>query len=48
MRVEERFRVKAPIERVWEFMLDPERIGPCIPGYEKIEVLGENVYGSSV
>ena len=48
MFVEERFHVKAPIQRVWQFMLDPEKIGPCIPGCEKIEVVGDNVYESSV
>jgi carbon monoxide dehydrogenase subunit G len=48
MRVEERFRVKAPIQRVWEFILDPEKIGPCVPGCEKIDIVGENVYESSV
>jgi len=48
MFVEEKFRVKAPIQRVWQFMLDPEKIGPCIPGCEKIEVVGDNVYESSV
>lgn len=48
MLVEEKFRVKAPIQKVWEFMLDPEKIGPCVPGCEKIEVVGENVYESSV
>ena len=48
MRVEEKFRVKASIDRVWQFLLDPERIGPCIPGCENVEVVGENVYESKV
>ncbi|MBW2056449.1 MAG: carbon monoxide dehydrogenase subunit G [Deltaproteobacteria bacterium] len=48
MLVEERFRVKAPIQEVWDFLVDPEKIGPCVPGCEKIEVVGENVYESSV
>lgn len=48
MLVEEKFRVKAPIQKVWQFMLDPEKIAPCIPGCEKIEVVGDNVYESSV
>jgi carbon monoxide dehydrogenase subunit G len=48
MIVNENFRVKAPIEEVWQFMLDPEKIGPCIPGCEKIEVVGENTYESTI
>ncbi len=48
MIVQETFRVKAPIQKVWQFMLDPEKIGPCIPGCEKIEILGENTYESTI
>jgi carbon monoxide dehydrogenase subunit G len=48
MLVKETFRVKAPIQKVWEFLLDPEKIGPCIPGCEKIESLGENAYESTI
>ncbi len=48
MLVEQKFRVKAPIQKVWDFILDPEKIGPCIPGCEKVEVVGGNVYESSV
>jgi len=48
MLVEQRFLVKAPIQEVWDFMLDPEKIGPCIPGCEKVEVVGDGVYESSV
>jgi carbon monoxide dehydrogenase subunit G len=48
MLTEERFRVKAPIQRVWDFMLDPEQIGSCIPGCQEIHVIGDNVYKSSV
>jgi carbon monoxide dehydrogenase subunit G len=48
MRVHETFRVKAPIQKVWQFLLDPEKIGFCIPGCEKIEILGENAYRSII
>ena len=48
MLVKETFRVKAPIQKVWEFLLDPEKIGPCIPGCEKIEPLRENAYESTI
>lgn len=48
MHVHETFRVKAPIQKVWQFLLDPEKIGFCIPGCEKIEILGENAYRSII
>jgi carbon monoxide dehydrogenase subunit G len=31
--------IRAPRKRVWDFMTDPEQIGPCAPGVEKIEVI---------
>jgi carbon monoxide dehydrogenase subunit G len=31
--------IKAPRKRVWDFMTDPEQIGQCAPGVEKIEVV---------
>ena len=44
MVVNENFRIKASIGRVWQFMADPEKIGSCIPGFERVEVLGDNRY----
>lgn len=48
MFAEEKFRVRAPIQRVWEFMSDLKKIGPCIPGCEKIEAVGENTYEMTI
>ena len=31
--------IRAPRKQVWDFMTDPEQIGQCVPGVEKIEVL---------
>jgi carbon monoxide dehydrogenase subunit G len=31
--------IRAPRKRVWDFMTDPEQIGQCLPGVEKIEVI---------
>jgi carbon monoxide dehydrogenase subunit G len=30
--------IKAPRERVWAFVIDPNQVGPCGPGVESIEV----------
>jgi carbon monoxide dehydrogenase subunit G len=45
---DQKFRVKSPINTVWEFLLDPEKIGACIPGCDKIEVTGENAYKAMI
>jgi carbon monoxide dehydrogenase subunit G len=42
--IEERFTVQAPPEAVWDFLLDPRRLAPCIPGCEGLEVLDERTY----
>jgi carbon monoxide dehydrogenase subunit G len=41
---EERFVVQAPVEAVWAFLRDPERVGPCIPGAERIDVIDDRHY----
>ena len=32
MRLEQAFEVQAPIEQVWEALIDLERVAPCLPG----------------
>lgn len=34
MKLEHSFTVKAPLETVWETMIDVERVAPCLPGAE--------------
>ena len=34
----------APIDRVWELLMDPARFTPCIPGCDKFEADGEDRY----
>jgi carbon monoxide dehydrogenase subunit G len=48
MFTDEKFRIKAPIQRVWDFIVDPKQIGSCIPGCEHVEVVGENAYKTTV
>jgi carbon monoxide dehydrogenase subunit G len=31
--------IHAPRKRVWDFLTDPNQIGPCAPGVEKIETV---------
>ncbi len=48
MLIDEKFTVKAPLQKVWDFLLDPEKIGSCVPGCEKIEITEKNTYLSIV
>lgn len=36
-KIEERFEVKAPVERVWNYLIDPKRVVHCLPGAELLE-----------
>ncbi len=43
MKLEQSFEVAAPLERVWEALIDVERVAPCLPG---ASVTGKNEDGS--
>ena len=36
-KIEERFEVQAPVERVWQYLIDPQRVVACLPGAELLE-----------
>jgi uncharacterized protein len=38
------FEVAAPIDRVWETMLDVERVAPAVPGAQVLEKTGDDAY----
>jgi carbon monoxide dehydrogenase subunit G len=44
MVVAEQIRVQAPIQRVWDMLLEPETLQACLPGIETIERLDERNY----
>ncbi|MGE0735659.1 MAG: CoxG family protein [Alphaproteobacteria bacterium] len=48
MKIEESFTVAAPIDKVWTVITDPEKVAPCIPGCQGVEVLGPNKYRSRI
>jgi len=48
MKIEDSFRVAAPVDRVWQFITDPEQVGPCLPGCQSIEVTDPNKYRATV
>ena len=39
MRLKGEVTIQSPRKRVWDFMTDPEQIGQCVPGVEKIEMI---------
>ena len=43
MKLEQSFEVAAPLERVWQALIDIERVAPCLPG---AAVTGRNDDGS--
>jgi uncharacterized protein len=43
VKLEHSFEVEAPLDRVWETMIDVERVAPCLPGAEVTEG-GDGVY----
>ncbi len=44
MEFENSFAVAAPIDEVWETLLDVERVAPCVPGAQVLEHSGEDNY----
>ena len=36
-KIEQRFEVQAPVERVWQYLIDPKRVVECLPGAELLE-----------
>jgi carbon monoxide dehydrogenase subunit G len=41
MLIENEFTVAAPADRLWAYLLDVERIAPCMPGAELTEVVDD-------
>jgi carbon monoxide dehydrogenase subunit G len=48
IRIEERFRVDAPVQAVWDYLVDPRRVVSCLPGAELTEVVDEQTFLGNV
>jgi carbon monoxide dehydrogenase subunit G len=48
VKLENSFEVPAPIDRVWEFMLDVPRVAPCMPGCELTDVVDHQTWKGKV
>jgi carbon monoxide dehydrogenase subunit G len=38
----------APIATVWAFLMDPNRVGPCMPGFQSAEVVDDRTFKARV
>jgi carbon monoxide dehydrogenase subunit G len=47
MKLEHSFQVNAPLARVWEALIDVERVAPCLPGAEITEAGDDGTYRGS-
>ncbi|MEC3976290.1 SRPBCC family protein [Amycolatopsis sp. H20-H5] len=46
MRLDHEFTVPAPVEDVWQAVIDPERVAPCMPGATITKVEGDSFSGT--
>jgi uncharacterized protein len=44
MKLEHSFQVAAPLERVWEALIDLQGVAPCLPGAEITEASEDGIY----
>lgn len=48
MQIENEFTVAAPVADLWSYLLDVERIAPCLPGAELTETVDERTWKGKV
>ncbi len=48
MQIDNEFTVPAPIDHVWAYLLDVERVAPCMPGAELTEVVDDSTWKGKV
>jgi hypothetical protein len=48
VQIRNEFDVAAPIDRVWVYLLDVERVTPCMPGAELTEVVDDRTWKGKV
>ena len=44
MLIEGKFALKAPLQKVWDFLLEPGILASSLPGAEKVEAIDEKTY----
>ena len=44
MLIEGKFTLKAPLQKVWDFLLEPGILASSLPGAEKVEAIDDKTY----
>ena len=47
-KIEEKFELQAPVERVWKYLIDPTQVALCLPGAELLEAQDERTFLGAV
>lgn len=48
MKIENEFTVPAPADQLWSYLLDVERVAPCMPGAELTETVDDTTWKGKV
>jgi uncharacterized protein len=48
IRIAERYVVRAPVEPVWDFLVDPRRVVACVPGGELASLLDARTFEGTI
>lgn len=48
MRFEQELTIAAPLDQVWDFLMDIPTMSSCIPGAENVEQIDEKTYAACV
>lgn len=48
MQIENEFTVPAPVDHLWAYLLDVERVAPCMPGAELTETVDDRTWKGKV
>lgn len=44
MKIEETFQVPTSVDRVWDFITDPNKIASCLPAVQSVQILDDSHY----
>ncbi|MBI2881580.1 MAG: SRPBCC family protein [Candidatus Tectomicrobia bacterium] len=44
MQIQNTIVVDAPIQKIWDFLLDASKVAKCVPGVENVQTVDENNY----
>lgn len=48
VRIEKKFEVSEPVEKVWAFLSDPRKVVTCVPGAQITEQVDEHTYKGAI